>query len=220
MLRKWPSYRDHAVPGQPRRGEEIRHFADSARRIAANFRSQGRILGGPARSSREDGPVKPVAYIETSVVSYLTARQSRDVVVAAYQEVTREWWSTASARFELVASELVVTESGAGNVRAARARLEMLDSVTLLDVTENSEELTRLLLDRGAVPREAAADAAHIGIAVANGVDYLVTWNFRHIANAAMRSRIELVCRQAGYEPPVICTPNELMEADHADDTA
>ena len=164
--------------------------------------------------------MKPVAYIETSVVSYLTARQSGDVVVAAYQEVTREWWRTASARFELVASELVVTESGAGNVHAARARLEVLDSVTLLNVTGNSEELTRLLLDRGAVPREAAADAAHIAIAVANGVDYLVTWNFRHIANAAMRSRIELICRQAGYEPPVICTPNELMEAGHADDTA
>ena len=164
--------------------------------------------------------MKPIAYIETSVVSYLTARQSRDVVVAAYQEVTRQWWLTASARFELVASALVATESGAGDMHAARARLEILEAVTLLNVTENSEELTRLLLDHGAVPREAAADAAHIAISVANGVDYLVTWNFRHIANAAMRSRIELVCRQAGYEPPVICTPNELMETDHADDTA
>ena len=164
--------------------------------------------------------MKPIAYIETSVVSYLAARQSRDVVVAAYQEVTRQWWLTARGRFDLVASELVVTEAGEGDVHAARARLEMLESVTLLNVTRHSEELTRLLLDHGAVPREAAADAAHIAIAVANGVDYLVTWNFRHIANAAMRSRIELVCRQAGYEPPVICTPNELMEPDHADDTA
>ena len=164
--------------------------------------------------------MKPTAYIETSVVSYLAARRSRDVVVAAYQEITHEWWRTASGRFNLLASELVVTESGAGNVDAARARLEILESVTLLGVTETSEELTRILLDLGAVPREAAADAAHIAIAVTNGVDYLVTWNFRHIANAAMRSRIERVCRQAGYEPPVICTPNELVESDHADDTS
>lgn len=164
--------------------------------------------------------MKPIAYIETSVVSYLTARPSRDVVVAAYQEVTREWWLTASGRFDLVASELVVTEARAGNVDAASARLEVLKPVTLLGITEDSEALARLLLDLGAVPRQAAADAAHIAIAVTNGVDFLVTWNFKHIANAAMRSRIERVCRQAGYEPPVICTPNELMESDHADHMA
>ena len=119
--------------------------------------------------------MKPAAYIETSVVSYLTARPSRDVVVAAYQEVTREWWRDAPDRFDLVASELVVTESGAGDTDAARARLEMLESVTLLNVNEETEELTRRLLALGAVPRQAAADAAHIAIAVTNGVDYLVT---------------------------------------------
>ena len=176
-------------------------------------------MDNSAQSIREVSPMQQTAYIETSVVSYLTARPSRDVVVAAYQEITRQWWQDAPDRFDLVASELVVTEAGAGDADAARARLEVLEFVTLLNTTENSEELTRLLLDLRAVPREAAADAAHIAIAVTNGVDYLVTWNFRHIANAAMRSRIELVCRQAGYEPPVICTPNELMETDNADDT-
>jgi len=164
--------------------------------------------------------LKPAAYIETSVVSYLAARRSRDVVVAAYQEVSHEWWRTASSRLDLVASELVVTEAGAGDPDAVRARLAILESVALLDVSEDSEELTQILLDLGAVPREAAADAAHIAIAVTNGVDYLVTWNFRHIANAAMRSRIERVCRQAGYEPPVICTPSELMESEDANDTS
>lgn len=169
--------------------------------------------------SREVDPVKPIAYIETSIISYLTARQSRDVVAAAYQEVTREWWRVASGRFDFVVSELVATESAAGDPDAARTRLEVLESVTLLNITANAEVLTQLLLDQGAVPRQAAADAVHIAIAVTNGVDYLVTWNFKHIANATMRSRIERVCWQAGYEPPVICTPNELMESDHADDT-
>ena len=159
--------------------------------------------------------MKPIAYIETSVVSYLSARQSRDVVVAAYQEVTREWWRTASGRFDLVASALVVAEAGAGDPDAARTRLEALESVALLDATSDAERLAIALVEADAVPPQAADDAAHIAIAVTNGVDFLVTWNFRHIANAAMRTRIEQVCREAGYEPPVICTPNELMEANN-----
>ena len=163
--------------------------------------------------------MKPTAYVETSVVSYLTARPSRNIVIAAYQEITREWWRDAPDGFQLVASELVITEAGAGDPDAARARLEALESVTLIGATPEAETLTRKLIDAGAVPHHAAADAAHIAVAVANGVNYLVTWNFRHIANAAMRTRIERVCRQAGYDPPVICTPNELLETDGANDS-
>ena len=162
--------------------------------------------------------MKPTVYIETSVVSHLTARPSRDVVVAAYQEITRDWWRDAPDRFDLAASALVMAEAGAGDPDAARSRLAALEAVTLLDATADAENLARELLDFGAVPRRAAADAAHIAIAVTNGVDYLVTSNFRHIANAAMRLGIEHVCRRAGYEPPVICTPNELLETDHAND--
>ena len=159
--------------------------------------------------------MKPTVYIETSVVSYLTARPSRDVVIAAFQEVTRAWWSDAPDRFELVASELVVAEAGAGDPDAARIRLNALQAVALLEAPSNAERLARSLVDLGAVPLRAADDAAHIAIAATNGVDFLVTWNFRHIANAAMRARIEHACRQMGYEPPVICTPNELMETNH-----
>ena len=133
-------------------------------------------------------PKKPTAYIETSVVSYLTARPSRDVVVAAYQEITREWWRDAADRFDLVASALVVAEAGAGDTNAARARLDVLETLILLDATAEAEELARSLLDLGTVPRVAAEDAAHIAIAVTNGVDFPVTWNFRHIANAVMRA--------------------------------
>ncbi len=157
-------------------------------------------------------------YVETSVVSYLTARPSRDVVIAGYQAITREWWRSATAAFELVASELVISEAGAGDPDAARARLEALESVTLLEATLDAERLAGTLLDSGAIPRRAAGDAAHIAVAAANGADYLVTWNFRHIANATMRSQIEKACRQAGYEPPVICTPSELMEDSHGND--
>ena len=163
--------------------------------------------------------MKPTAYIETSVVSYLTARPSRDLVIAAYQEITREWWRDAANEFQLVASELVIAEAGAGDPDAAQARLQALESITLIDATAEAESLATRLLDMGAVPQQAAADAAHVAIAVANGVEYLVTWNFRHIANAAMRTRIERVCRQVGFEPPVICAPNELLETDDANDS-
>ncbi len=162
--------------------------------------------------------MNPSVYIETSVVSYLTARPSRDVVVAAYQEVTREWWRSAPDRFVLYASALVISEAGTGDADAARARLDLLGRLPLLEATREAVALTRNLLDLGAVPRNAADDAAHIAIAAMNGVDYLVTWNFRHIANATMRSRIEDVCRRSGCEPPVICTPNELVETRDAKD--
>ena len=134
--------------------------------------------------------MNPTAYIETSVVSYLTARPSRDVGVAAYQEVTREWWRDAAARFHLA-------ESGAGDPTAARSRLKVLEGVALLNASPDAESLARQLVELGAVPREAAVDAAPIAMAVTNGVEYLVTWNFRHIVNAAMRVRIERAGRRA-----------------------
>ena len=118
-----------------------------------------------------------------------------------------------------MAPAFLVRKSGAGDPTAARDRLEALAGLAFLNASPDAEDLARRLLELGAVPREAAADAVHIAIAVTNGVEYLVTWNFRHIANAAMRVRIERACREAGYEPPVICTPNELMETGHGDDT-
>ena len=162
--------------------------------------------------------MNPSAYVETSVVSYLTARSSRDVVVATYQDVTREWWRSARTRFMLFASELVVAEAGTGDPDAARARLEILETIPRLRASQDAMALARNLMDLGAVPHSAGDDAAHIAIAATNGIDYLVTWNFRHIANAIMRSRIEDVCRRAGYNPPVICTPSELLESTHEDD--
>lgn len=162
--------------------------------------------------------LKPKVYIETTVVSYLVARPSRDLVIAGYQQITHDWWRNAAHRFELVISELVISEARAGDAVAARDRLAALEEATLLDATEMAEELAGYLIKSGTIPERAADDAAHIAIAVTNGIDYLVTWNFRHIANAAMRARIEQVCRNAGYEPTVICTPDELMEIEDEDE--
>lgn len=155
---------------------------------------------------------KPSVYVEISVVSYLAARPSRDLIIAAQQAMTREWWRDAPKRFVLVVSELVLTEAAQGDADAASARLMALETATRLDTTDEAATLTRRLLELEAFPREAAADAAHVSVAATNSVDYLLTWNLRHIASATARSRIERACRKAGYEPPVICTPNELME--------
>lgn len=155
----------------------------------------------------------PKVYLETSIISYLTARPSRDVVVAGHQQTTRDWWETQGQRFTLVASQLVVQEASAGDVIAAQQRLRVLEFLELLAVSETALALAQVLMERGAVPTKAAADALHIAIAVTNGVEYLLTWNCRHIANASMRSRIERLCQTQGYEPTIICTPDELWES-------
>lgn len=159
--------------------------------------------------------MQPRVYVETSVVSYLTARLSRDVVILGNQVVTRDWWRDAEERFELVVSALVLEEAGDGDPQVSRDRLAALEPLTVLDATDESITLADALIQAHAVPARAAQDAAHIAIAVVNGVEYLSTWNFRHIANPFAASKIEEACRAAGYEPAKICTPRQLMEARH-----
>jgi predicted nucleic acid-binding protein len=156
--------------------------------------------------------MKPKVYVETTVISYLTARSSRDVVVAGHQQTTREWWRTCRERFELVASQLVLGEVAAGEPEAARERLLVLEELSLLEITEEALALARHLVESASIPARAAQDALHLGLAVTNGIGFLVTWNCRHLANAVLRTKIEEACRAAGYEPAVLCTPEELME--------
>jgi len=155
--------------------------------------------------------MQPKVYLETTVLSYLTGRPSRDLVTAAHQQLTRDWWEER-ASFDLYVSQVVVQEAAGGDSGAASARLQVLEGIEVLEVTSEARDLAEQLLSGGAVPEKAAVDAMHISIAVVNGMDYLVTWNCAHIGNATMRHTIEGVCRAAGYDPPVICTPEELME--------
>jgi predicted nucleic acid-binding protein len=150
-------------------------------------------------------------YIETSIISYLTARVSRDLIVAGHQQMTEEWWSVQRNRFELWASELVVEEASAGDASAAAERLKVLNTIEMLDITEEAGFLATALIERGSLPAKASADALHIAIAAVHNVDYLLTWNCKHIANAEMRPVIESVCRNMGFTPPILCTPEELM---------
>lgn len=156
--------------------------------------------------------MKAKVYIETSVISYLTSRPSQDIVIAGHQQTTRDWWATHRVQFDVVASQLVVQEASAGDPQAAQQRLAVLAELEFLAVTVEAMALAQALVEGGPLPSQAAEDALHIAIAVTNGIEYLITWNCKHLANASMRKDIDRICRLRGYEPIVICTPEELIE--------
>jgi predicted nucleic acid-binding protein len=155
--------------------------------------------------------MKRKVYIETSVASYLTARPSRDLVVAAHQELTAEWWGGHRQRFESYISELVLREASNGDASAAARRIAQLTGIPLLTIDGAVQELARLFVDRGIVPKTAVEDALHVAIAANHGIDFLVTWNCRHIANAEIIERLEAVCLELGFRLPMLCTPEQLM---------
>lgn len=150
-------------------------------------------------------------YLETTIFSYLAARPSRDLIVAAHQQLTQDWWHLHREEFELFASEIVHREVAAGDPEVARIRLELLSTCRLLAATDEALSLAEALVERRAVPEQVAEDAAHIAIATVNGMDYILTWNCKHIANARLQRAIASVCLDLGYELPIICTPEELI---------
>lgn len=155
--------------------------------------------------------MKPKVYVETSIPSYLTAWRSRDIVIAGNQETTKEWWDRRDD-FELFISEFVLVEVASGAPEAAERRLAVLNGIPEIEITAEVELIAQRLLAQASLPSRARVDALHIAIATLGGMDYLLTWNCAHIANPAFRGRIETVIRSFGYEPPIICTPLELLE--------
>ncbi|MGC2110669.1 MAG: type II toxin-antitoxin system VapC family toxin [Candidatus Korobacteraceae bacterium] len=150
-------------------------------------------------------------YIETTIPSYLVARPSRDPLVAAHQQLTREWWEVRRAAFELYVSELVLEECRAGDVIFAAKRGEALVGVRVLPLTTEILDLASALIMEGVIPGKAAGDAIHIAVATAYACEYLLTWNCRHIANAEIQRALLPVVGGRGWNLPIICTPEELM---------
>lgn len=154
--------------------------------------------------------MKPTVYVETTIPSLLAARPSRDVVIAGQQQATRDWWETRH-KYELCVSAEVLREAGRGDSEAAAQRLAALADCLILPITEAAEQLTERIIAARVIPAKALRDAIHIGMATAHGVEFLLTWNCRHIANATIQHRLREVCREAGFELPVICTPPGLL---------
>jgi len=158
--------------------------------------------------------LKPRLYLETTIPSYLVARRSRDLRLAADQETTQEWWEERRREFELFVSQTVLHEVSRGDAEFAAARLAALREIQVLVGSPQAALLTKRLLAESIIPPGAADDAIHLGLAAAHGMDYLLTWNCRHINNPALRRRIEQACGACALTCPVICTPIELMRTE------
>ncbi len=154
-------------------------------------------------------------YIESTIPSYVVARPARDLLQAARQQLTRDWWDFQHEKHELFTSQVVLDEIAFGEKAMALLRLDLLAGVPLLQVTEEVKELARKVLESRLLPATADRDAAHIALASAYEMDILLSWNCRHIANAAIQGRLRKLVETAGFTLPVICTPEELMEDDH-----
>jgi len=155
--------------------------------------------------------MKPKLYLETTIPSYLAARPSRDLIVAGHQQITREWWVRRRNAFNMYISQFVVDEAKAGDSDAVRERTKIVEDLPLLDITSEVEIIAGALLGSGVISRKDATDAAHIAVATVHGMDFLLTWNCAHIANAGIARAVEDICRRNGYDCPVICTPEELL---------
>jgi predicted nucleic acid-binding protein len=150
-------------------------------------------------------------YIETSIIGYLTARPSNNLILMANLEATREWWDTRRDQFMLYISQVVLDEVARGNTEIATKRLEIVRDFPLLEVSEAVQNLAAQFLAKSSLPPKAADDALHIAAATIYGLDYLLTWNCKHIANAQIQKKLAQISLNAGYELPTLCTPYELM---------
>jgi hypothetical protein len=158
----------------------------------------------------------PTAYIETTIPSYYTARNARSILQASRQLATREWWDGGCSGFELVTSTETLNEAGEGDSKMAKERLDLLQGMRVLPVTREAADLARQLVASGLVPETASPDAVHIALASVHWIDFLVTWNFKHIANPHIRERLRTRINDSGFRMPVMCSPEELLNEDEA----
>ncbi len=154
---------------------------------------------------------KKTVYRETSIVSYLTARPSDNLLAAAWQKVTVDWWETQRSRFTLYISAVVLEEAGRGDSNAIERRIKALEGIPLLEANDEVRTLSKILLTEKALPPRAVDDSLHIALSAVHGIDFLLTWNCRHIDNAETKPLIRNICFANGYNCPEICTPQEFM---------
>ena len=154
-------------------------------------------------------------YLETTFISYLVALPARDLIVAAHQQVTRDWWQQRRQHFRCVVSPVVIDEISLGDESEIKKRLDIVRPLDVLAASTDAEDLTQAIMDGGVLPEKAVRDAAHIAVAAVHGVEYLLTWNCKHLANAQISRRIQVVCDAQGFRMPLICTPEELLEEEN-----
>jgi predicted nucleic acid-binding protein len=154
----------------------------------------------------------PRIYFETSFFGYLTSRPSRDLLKAARQQVTSDVWDLRSTRFTALISGLVLQEAARGDAQAAKLRLLACAQADVLDISQDAQDLARLLIKAGAVPETEPEDALHLALATLAGVDYIVTWNFAHMVGPSAKAQLSRHIEKLGYKPPLIATPEDVLE--------
>ncbi len=150
-------------------------------------------------------------YIETSIFGHLTARPTDNLIVAANVKMTQDWWNEHRCSFTLYASEIVEDEAGKGDPQMASQRLNLLQPLMLLELTEEAFQLSQAFLNQSSLPQKASNDALHMALATVYNLDYLLTWNCKHMANAQIQRKLAQISFDLGYTLPVICTPYELI---------
>ena len=150
-------------------------------------------------------------YLETTFIGYLVARPSRDVIVAGHQQTTQDWWEKRRSEFECSVSQVVIDEASVGDPAEVKKRFAIISGLATLAITDDANALTKAIMAAGILPPQVVRDAAHVAVAAVHAVDYLLTWNCKHLANAQIARRIAVVCEKLGRKMPIICTPEELM---------
>jgi hypothetical protein len=156
--------------------------------------------------------MKPTVYIETTIISYLTARPSRDLIIAAHQQITNEWWSDVRPSVECFVSPFVIDEASRGDKEFAGKRLDKITDFAVLDVNEEIENLAREYFEALQIPEKSKIDAFHLATAAWHKMDYVLSWNCKHIASGRVQKTLQEVNARLEIHTPVVCTPEELME--------
>lgn len=153
---------------------------------------------------------KDSVYLENSVISYYTSRPTSDPIASAHREITQNWWPVAIKKYDIFISRLVIEEAIRGDINAASKRLEEIKNFTILEKTEDTENLSKIYEIELKIPPKAVGDAGHLAIACLNKIDYLATWNCAHICNAEIIKKLTKLNKQLGVHMPIICTPEQL----------
>jgi predicted nucleic acid-binding protein len=161
---------------------------------------------------------KKTIYLETSFISYLTNRHSRDLIVAAHQQVTRTWWEEKRENYNLIVSPIVIDEIKKGDAEASQVRQGIIEGLPVLELKPEVLLLAEIILKRSNLPIKALPDALHMAMGAVHGIDYIITWNFKHMANVDIEYAIINACEEQGYKPSIICTPLEFMGGDTEDE--
>ena len=155
--------------------------------------------------------MKEKVYIETSVISFLTGRPSNNLITAAWQSITIEWWEQRKTHFDIFISELVYEEATRGDPSAVSKRIEVLKGIPYLQITDEAVNLAKMIIKPGPLPKKASNDALHLAIAAVHKIDYLMTWNCRHLDNAELKPKVRNFLLLNEFHVPEICTPQELL---------